>query len=220
MPQLKAHLRTRYSHVDGLLNRLAKRVKGKPKVLRSYQQYTGLDRSRAILSLQPTGHVLTEIQDSAMPKLRPVPEIDVSTAIAGYAKYPGIGKVIHLRKEFAEDYQALMSSDPFSGFDPHGKALEERGHPVPSGVRDPHGRMIYEPAPETLDDEKEQAERLMESKILHEMVHWARTMITFLPDPQSGPQEKGWQFEQAAYGKELTAFELKIRHYISVPGNM
>ncbi len=55
----------------------------------------------------------------------------------------------------------------------------------------------------------------MSSKILHEMVHWAREDVTLVPEGR----EEGEAFEISAYGRMLTALNLGIRYYIKVPGN-
>ena len=59
---------------------------------------------------------------------------------------------------------------------------------------------------------------LVESKILHEMVHWGyyRTHLDFDPPP-----ERGWEFEKAAYGKTLTITSLGIdREFLDLPGGL
>ena len=58
---------------------------------------------------------------------------------------------------------------------------------------------------------------LMESKLLHEMVHWGYTQRHHRADPKK--PELGWQFEDAAYGGHVTATSLGLTAFISVPGN-
>jgi hypothetical protein len=116
--------------------------------------------------------------------------------MSGYAHY--YGDNIQLRTTFADQYEALMKTDPLTGRDPNGQYFEERLH----------GRSVRW--------HQKRARLLMQSKILHEMVHWARTMITFLPDPKA--PDHGWKFEKAAYGKHLTQTSLQLMHYLYVPG--
>jgi hypothetical protein len=59
---------------------------------------------------------------------------------------------------------------------------------------------------------------LMESKLLHEMVHWGYTMRYGQLEPDR--PERGWAFEKEAYGKHLTATSLGLREFISVPGTL
>jgi len=60
--------------------------------------------------------------------------------------------------------------------------------------------------------------QLMESKILHEMVHWGYTTRYGRLDPRS--PERGWEFEEEAYGSHLTATSLGLRDFISISGTL
>lgn len=62
---------------------------------------------------------------------------------------------------------------------------------------------------------------LMESKLLHELVHWAwGNANPARPEPPSrhGFQDMGWDFEADFYGRPLTATSMSIGNYINVPG--
>ena len=58
---------------------------------------------------------------------------------------------------------------------------------------------------------------LMESKILHELVHWGYKQRNGTLEPII--LERGWAFEKDAYGRELTATKLGLLDFIVVAGN-
>jgi hypothetical protein len=62
-----------------------------------------------------------------------------------------------------------------------------------------------------------QARLLMESVLLHELVHWGYWKTHGRLEPLK--PERGWEFVKSAYGAELTATSLGIRAFIAVPGN-
>jgi hypothetical protein len=63
-----------------------------------------------------------------------------------------------------------------------------------------------------------QARLLMESVLLHELVHWGYWTTHGKLEPRR--PERGWEFVKAAYGEELTATSLGIRAFIAIPGNL
>jgi hypothetical protein len=67
----------------------------------------------------------------------------------------------------------------------------------------------------TLVAEQRNAKLLMESKLMHELVHWGRSMVSYLPaGPERGPNEIGWLFEKRAYGSRLESSKLGLGEYI------
>lgn len=66
-----------------------------------------------------------------------------------------------------------------------------------------------------LRQQRPQLHMLVESKILHEMIHWAYYKIHLEFD--KGP-EIGWLFEEAAYGMKVTITSLGIsRDFVDLP---
>ena len=59
------------------------------------------------------------------------------------------------------------------------------------------------------------AKLLMESKLLHELVHWGRAMVSGRPSgDKKGEGEVGWGFENDAYGSHLVSSKLGLGQYI------
>lgn len=120
------------------------------------------------------------------------PEVGVAHpgTIKGYSKHV-TGDVILLSPRFVKQYEAFVVS----------------GAVLYSGVGNVN--VLYMKA-------QRNAELLMESKLLHEMVHWGREMVSRLPPgPLKDPGEIGWSFEKQAYGYDLVSSKLGLGQYIS-----
>lgn len=194
MPRFIQTLAKKYPYTADLLNELPKLRTRSPRVFRAYLQHTGMTTDQGQMSLFSYGAVMVRDEKFHM---RMVPKVEVSTEIPGYARFYGDNLI--LRKTFVEQYEALMDFDEWTGRDPHGQYDEER-------LGAAHSVSWY----------RKRAKLLMESKVLHEMVHWARSLVTFLPDPKV--PDHGWKFERSAYGKHLTHSSLELTYYLRVPG--
>jgi hypothetical protein len=120
------------------------------------------------------------------------PEVDVAHpgSIPGYSKHV-TGDVILLSPRFVKQYEAFVVS----------------GAVLYSGVGNVNASYMKA---------QRNAELLMESKLLHEMVHWGREMVSRLDDgPKKGPEEIGWLFEKQAYGDDVVSSKLGLGQYIS-----
>lgn len=159
----------------------------KPHVFKTFLEYSGLDDDHATAVLVLTDSLLFGV----------IPSVSVAElyTIPGYAKYPGVGDNILLGPGFVDQYEALVGVDDVRGRCPKGLFIEERGSIVL---------------------EQRNAKLLMESKLLHELVHWARRNISGLPLGASKGHkgEVGWEFEKSAYGMKLTSSTLGLREYI------
>lgn len=193
MAHLLANFKAQYPYINEIVSDLHLMEIRKRRVFQAYCKWSGLTPDLGRTAMRTDVSLMRNGQ-------RVGPDIEVISGryIRGYAHYPSSGPLIQINKIFADQFEALMKCDPMRGFDPHGRYLEER----PAGV---------------LLDEQNNARLLMQSKILHEMVHWGRTMISFLPDPRH--PDYGWNFEVAAYGKQLYSTTLGLRAYINIPGN-
>ena len=67
---------------------------------------------------------------------------------------------------------------------------------------------------------RDNARLLMESKLMHELVHWGRARVTGLPagvrrENKNKPElkELGWKFEEKAYKRRINAKALMIEDY-------
>lgn len=129
--------------------------------------------------------------DAAMLATVNPPEVYVTeyNVIAGYSKHSA-GHVILLGPGFVQQYEAFVVN----------------GVVRYSGVGNVNGKYMAA---------QRNAKLLMESKLLHEMVHWGRAMVSELaPGPKKGDGEVGWLFEKEAYGSHLTARKLGLEQYI------
>jgi hypothetical protein len=64
------------------------------------------------------------------------------------------------------------------------------------------------------------ARMLLESKIMHEMVHWGwfrTTMSRYEPQSKYGYDDYGWDFERDAWGRPLTVYTMGLAHVIPDP---
>lgn len=133
-----------------------------------------------------------------MPSYKTVPTVTVPPAgfVPGYSHYDEYGDNLLIRPEFADEVQALENVD----------RLTERG------PGDPNRNVSLT----TLIEVKRNALLLMQSKVLHEFVHWARVRVSKLPPgPKVGPGEVGWKFERDAYGKDQTARSLGLSRFVT-----
>lgn len=187
MPSFDRSTGKKYPYTRVVLKELPKLPWRQAKVFKAYLAYTGLDTEWGRLSLGSVGLMQVPSKPFA---LRRIPSVVVTDRMRGYAHYDG-SDTIQLRKLFVEQYEALVS-------DLH---------------REPEDTIEEIEPPRTI---RGNARLLMESKILHEMVHWARTMVTLLPDLND---DYGDRFERRAYGRIPTHTGLGLSDYIDVPGN-
>lgn len=189
----------KYPHVDDVLTDLPLLPQKEPIVFNAYVKHTRLTRELALISLWKRGAIPRHLEAgdprTVQTSFARIPRVTLSDSIIGYAHHRG-SQEIKLRTIFADQFEALMRTDPVAGLDPYRDPMEARRGPS----------ILFS---------HRQARLLMSSKILHEMVHWARADVTLVPESR----EEGEAFEISAYGRMLTALNLGIRYYIQVPGN-
>ncbi len=104
-----------------------------------------------------------------------------------YAHYPGVGDGIQLGLRFVLQYEALAGL-----YGPFDNKRSER----------------------EIGRARRNARLLMESKLLHELVHWGRARVSGRSaGPKKGSGEVGWKFEEKAYKSRITAKSLMIQDY-------
>jgi len=160
-----------------------------PHVFNVFVNRSGLDKERAIGALML--HQVTKNFDW-------IPSVSVAApgVIPGYARYPDVGNNILLGPGFVLEFETLMKIDAARGYNP---------------IDNTH---IEEPAFDLFDAQRS-AKLLMQSKLLHELVHWGRRQSELPSGPQRGAKEEGWLFERQAYGRHIVSSGLKLNKYIS-----
>lgn len=160
----------------------------KPKVFKHFLSSSKLSKIHAISALSSRG------KDGGS---RFSPEFIIKQRSGSYAYYPGAGNTIWLGPVFVEQYEDFLEEDIPLDF------IDEQFSPsirLQEGVLRKKRDIVHD-----------KARLLMESKLLHEMVHWARSIMgNPTGGSKRGSTEVGWMFERNAYGKELDAKSLEL----------
>lgn len=185
-----ADFRNKYPQTSFAVRELRHVQSKKPQVFKAFINHTGLDEKHAIAALSLMG---------TSDKLLPVPEVRIDGSIKGYAKYFGAGDEIALQLAFVQQYEKFLKSDLDSEF------IQHEFNP---GLVLPYGQLRSK-----RNVEHGNARLLMESKLLHELVHWGRRFSMLPKGAKDGRKhEEGWMFERDAYGDNIDAKRLGLMH--------
>lgn len=164
MVAVSPELRLEYSCIAAEVFNLRHLKNTSPRVFQAFTLRSGLDENRAIVALS---------LHQATSNLNWVPSVSVAAPgiVPGYSKYPDVGNTVLLNPNFARQFETLMKIDAARGHNPIDNTY------------------IEEPEFDLFEAQRF-AKLLMQSKLLHELVHWGRRQSGLPSGPAKGKKKR------------------------------